>query len=214
MKGESKKEVKGNASRPDSDELNRQAQMNAVWQRIEKKARSQGKKKKLDREKLAFRVILPIFIIESIALVALVVMVGLGFVGFSGKTREAKTVSVYNVCGQGIVDEYNDILQNYASGSDDYTTRMGDLIDKIESTRYASNDATCQYIILHDAIANVDEAKAEDSLGLLEDLSAKGVYPNTSLLGIYPLEILRESVDSIKEYNNDPSSSGDTDGWG
>lgn len=214
MKGESKKEVKGNASRPDSDELNRQAQMNAVWQRIEKKARSQGKKKKLDREKLAFRVILPIFIIESIALVALVVMVGLGFVGFSGKTREAKTVSVYNVCGQGIVDEYNDILQNYASGSDDYTTRMGDLIDKIESTRYASNDATCQYIILHDAIANVDEAKAEDSLGLLEDLSAKGVYPNTSLLGIYPLEILRESVDSIKEYNNDPSSSSDTDGWG
>ena len=214
MKGESKKEVKGNASRPDSDELNRQAQMNAVWQRIEKKARSQGKKKKLDREKLAFRVVLPIFIIESIALVALVVMVGLGFVGFSGKTREAKTVSVYNVCGQGIVDEYNDILQNYASGSDDYTTRMGDLIDKIESTRYASNDATCQYIILHDAIANVDEAKAEDSLGLLEDLSAKGVYPNTSLLGIYPLEILRESVDSIKEYNNDPSSSGDTDGRG
>ena len=201
-------------SRPDSDELNRQAQMNAVWQRIEKKARSQGKKKKLDREKLAFRVVLPIFIIESIALVALVVMVGLGFVGFSGKTREAKTVSVYNVCGQGIVDEYNDILQNYASGSDDYTTRMGDLIDKIESTRYASNDATCQYIILHDAIANVDEAKAEDSLGLLEDLSAKGVYPNTSLLGIYPLEILRESVDSIKEYNNDPSSSGDTDGRG
>ena len=214
MKGESKKEVKGNVSRPDSDELNRQAQMNAVWQRIEKKARSQGKKKKLDREKLAFRVVLPIFIIESIALVALVVMVGLGFVGFSGKTREAKTVSVYNVCGQGIVDEYNDILQNYASGSDDYTTRMGDLIDKIESTRYASNDATCQYIILHDAIANVDEAKAEDSLGLLEDLSAKGVYPNTSLLGIYPLEILRESVDSIKEYNNDPSSSGDTDGRG
>lgn len=214
MKGESKKVVKDNASRPDSDELNRQAQMNAVWRRIEKKARSQGKKKKMDREKLAFRIILPIFILENVALVVLLIMICFGLVGFSSKTREAKTVSVYNVCGQGIVDEYNDILQNYASGSDDYTTRMGDLIDKIESTRYASNDATCQYIILHDAIANADEAKAEDSLGLLEDLSAKGVYPNTSLLGIYPLEILRESVDSIKEYNNDPSSSGNTDGWG
>ena len=112
MKGESKKEVKDNASRPDSDDLNRQAQMNAVWQRIEKKARSQGRKKKLDREKLAFRVILPIFIIESIMLVALAAMVGLGFVGFSGKAPSAKTVSVYNVCDQDIVDEYNNIVKN------------------------------------------------------------------------------------------------------
>lgn len=214
MKGESKKEVKDNVSRPDSDELNRQAQMNTVWQRIEKKARSQSRKKKLDREMLAFRVILPIFILENVALVVLFIMICFGLVGFSGKAREAKTVSVYNVCGQDIVDEYNDILQNYASGSDDYTMRMDTLIDKIESTEYASNDATCQYIVLHNAIANVDETKADDSLELLEDLSAKGVYPNTSILGIYPLDVLRESVDSIKTYNDDPSSGGDTDGWG
>ena len=143
MKGESKKVVKDNASRPDSDELNRQAQMNAVWQRIEKKARSQGRKKKLDREKLAFRVILPIFIIESIVLVVLVVMVGLGFVGFSGKAPSAKTVSVYNVCGQDIVDEYNSLIT--IEDSDEYSNKLIELGNEVAKRSNANDDATCQY---------------------------------------------------------------------
>ena len=198
MKGESKKEAKDNASRPDSDELNRQAQMNAVWQRIEKKARSQSKKKKLDREKLAFRIILPIFIIESIALVVLVVMVGLGFVGFSGKAPSARTVSVYNVCGQDIVDEYNNIVTSDAIDSS-YYDKLNQIREKVDSLEHSDDDATCQYVIIRSSVANSDVDAAGNAFDKYQSLAEKGVYPNPNLMGQTSVESLRIQVDSLRE---------------
>ena len=194
MKGESKKEVKDNASRSDSDELNRQAQMNAVWQRIEKKARSQGRKKKLDREKLAFRVILPIFIIESIVLVALVVMVGLGFVGFSGKAPSAKTVSVYNVCGQDIVDEYNSLIT--IEDSDEYSNKLIELGDKVAKRSNANDDATCQYVIMQSSLQQHDGEKAKNAVDRLNHLASQGVYPNNNIYGL----MTSSEIDSMASY--------------
>ena len=194
MKGESKKEVKDNVSRSDSDELNRQAQMNAVWQRIEKKARSQGRKKKLDREKLAFRVILPIFIIESIVLVALVVMVGLGFVGFSGKAPSAKTVSVYNVCGQDIVDEYNSLIT--IEDSDEYSNKLIGLGDKVAKRSNANDDATCQYVIMQSSLQQHDGEKAKNAVDRLNHLASQGVYPNNNIYGL----MTSSEIDSMASY--------------
>lgn len=194
MKGESKKEVKGNASRPDSDELNRQAQMNAVWQRIEKKARSQGKKKKLDREKLAFRVILPIFIIESVVLVVLVVMVGLGFVGFSGKAPSAKTVSVYNVCGQDIVDEYNSLIT--IEDSDEYSNKLIELGNEVAKRSNADDDATCQYVIMQSSLQQHDGEKARNAVDRLNHLASQGVYPNNNIYGL----MTSSEIDSMVSY--------------
>lgn len=194
MKGESKKEVKGNASRPDSDELNRQAQMNAVWQRIEKKARSQGKKKKLDREKLAFRVILPIFIIESMVLVVLVVMVGLGFVGFSGKAPSAKTVSVYNVCGQDIVDEYNSLIT--IEDSDEYSNKLIELGNEVAKRSNADDDATCQYVIMQSSLQQHDGEKARNAVDRLNHLASQGVYPNNNIYGL----MTSSEIDSMASY--------------
>ena len=194
MKGESKKEVKDNVSRSDSDELNRQAQMNAVWQRIEKKARSQGRKKKLDREKLAFRVILPIFIIESIVLVALVVMVGLGFVGFSGKAPSAKTVSVYNVCGQDIVDEYNSLITT--EDSDEYSNKLIELGDKVAKRSNANDDATCQYVIMQSSLQQHDGEKAKNAVDRLNHLASQGVYPNNNIYGL----MTSSEIDSMASY--------------
>ena len=194
MKGESKKEVKGNASRPDSDELNRQAQMNAVWQRIEKKARSQGRKKKLDREKLAFRVILPIFIIESIVLVVLVVMVGLGFVGFSGKAPSAKTVSVYNVCGQDIVDEYNSLIT--IEDSDEYSNKLIELGNEVAKRSNADDDATCQYVIMQSSLQQHDGEKARSAVDRLNHLASQGVYPNNNIYGL----MTSSEIDSMASY--------------
>lgn len=194
MKGESKKEVKGNASRPDSDELNRRAQMNAVWQRIEKKARSQGKKKKLDREKLAFRVILPIFIIESIVLVVLVVMVGLGFVGFSGKAPSAKTVSVYNVCGQDIVDEYNSLIT--IEDSDEYSNKLIELGNEVAKRSNADDDATCQYVIMQSSLQQHDGEKARNAVDRLNHLASQGVYPNNNIYGL----MTSSEIDSMASY--------------
>ena len=194
MKGESKKEVKDNVSRSDSDELNRQAQMNAVWQRIEKKARSQGRKKKLDREKLAFRVILPIFIIESIVLVALVVMVGLGFVGFSGKAPSAKTVSVYNVCGQDIVDEYNSLIT--IEDSDEYSNKLIELGDKVAKRSNANDDATCQYVIMQSSLQQHDGEKAKNAVDRLNHLASQGVYPNNNIYGL----MTSSEIDSMASY--------------
>lgn len=194
MKGESKKVVKDNASRPDSDELNRQAQMNAVWQRIEKKARSQGKKKKLDREKLAFRVILPIFIIESMVLVVLVVMVGLGFVGFSGKAPSAKTVSVYNVCGQDIVDEYNSLIT--IEDSDEYSNKLIELGDEVAKRSNADDDATCQYVIMQSSLQQHDGEKARNAVDRLNHLASQGVYPNNNIYGL----MTSSEIDSMASY--------------
>lgn len=194
MKGESKKEVKGNASRPDSDELNRQAQMNAVWQRIEKKARSQGKKKKLDREKLAFRIILPIFIIESIALVVLVVMVGLGFVGFSGKAPSARTVSVYSVCGQDIVDEYNSLIT--IEDSDEYSNKLIELGNEVAKRSNADDDATCQYVIMQSSLQQHDGEKARNAVDRLNHLASQGVYPNNNIYGL----MTSSEIDSMASY--------------
>ena len=194
MKGESKKEVKGNASRPDSDELNRQAQMNAVWQRIEKKARSQGRKKKLDREKLAFRVILPVFIIESMVLVVLVVMVGLGFVGFSGKAPSAKTVSVYNVCGQDIVDEYNSLIT--IEDSDEYSNKLIELGNEVAKRSNADDDATCQYVIMQSSLQQHDGEKARNAVDRLNHLASQGVYPNNNIYGL----MTSSEIDSMASY--------------
>lgn len=194
MKGESKKEVKGNASRPDSDELNRQAQMNAVWQRIEKKARSQGRKKKLDREKLAFRVILPIFIIESMVLVVLAVMVGLGFVGFSGKAPSAKTVSVYNVCGQDIVDEYNSLIT--IEDSDEYSNKLIELGNEVAKRSNADDDATCQYVIMQSSLQQHDGEKARNAVDRLNHLASQGVYPNNNIYGL----MTSSEIDSMASY--------------
>lgn len=194
MKGESKKEVKDNASRADSDELNRQAQMNAVWQRIEKKARSQGKKKKLDREKLAFRIILPIFIIESIVLVVLVVMVGFGFVGFSGKAPSARTVSVYNVCGQDIVDEYNSLIT--IEDSDEYSNKLIELGNEVAKRSNADDDATCQYVIMQSSLQQHDGEKARNAVDRLNNLASQGVYPNNNIYGL----MTSSEIDSMASY--------------
>ena len=70
-------------------------------------------------------------------------MVGLGFVGFSGKAPSARTVSVYNVCGQDIVDEYNSLIT--IEDSDEYSNKLIELGNEVAKRSNADDDATCQY---------------------------------------------------------------------
>ena len=186
----------------------KQAQMSAVWSRIEQKATAEGKLKPKDKpvkvktipvNKAAVWTTLPIFVIENILLLVLIVSALLGFVSFSTKAPEAKTVAVYNVCGD-LVDEYNEKLyaEDYSLDETDKTAQ--EFIDKIKGLDNADKDATCQHILIESALALDDIATAESSYKTLVDLEDKGVYPSNRLFDATASENLRKSIDAAKEY--------------
>lgn len=186
----------------------KRAQMSAVWSRIEQKATAEGKLKPKDEpvkvktitvNKVAVWAILPIFVVENILLLVLVVSALLGFIGFNTKSPEAKTVAVYNVCGD-LVDEYNERLyaEDYSLDETDKTAQ--EFINKIKSLDNSDKDATCQHILIESALALDDIATAESSYKTLVDLEDKGVYPSNRLFDATTSENLRKSIDAAKEY--------------
>lgn len=179
-------------------DADKQAQMNAVWQRIEKKSGGATKKPK----NLAFKIILPIFILENIGLAVLAVLLLIGTIGFSTKAPEAKTVSVYNVCGRDMVDEYNQIYSGYDIGSEDYNTKLSDLASRAAAQKHSSDDATCQYIILEDALNKQNVGDARSAVDRMSLLAEDGVYPSNEIVGMWTLDNLEQYVKSIEDISS------------
>ncbi|MDO4271819.1 MAG: hypothetical protein Q4C83_02460 [Candidatus Saccharibacteria bacterium] len=181
------------------------AQMNAVWKRIEKKAKAKERKeagknpekRAAAKRDLAFRIILPIFIIENVALLVLLVTVLLGFVAIGAKQPAAKTANIYNVCGSDIVTEYNQIYLQ--PDADDYSEKLQSLVDKVSDDANFTDDATCQYIAFESYLANDDYSSAKKALDNFVRLNEQGVNPSNSLSGTM-------STENMKEYYEQASS--------
>ena len=196
-----------NSTAVDAD---KQAQMNAVWQRIEQKSAAGNDAKK--HRNLAFKIILPIFVLENIGLVILLILLLVGVVSLNTKAPEAKTVAVYNVCGD-LVDQYNELQAGtYEYGDDSYSDGVANLAGTIQGREHANDDATCQYLLIQASIQALNGSEAQKALDRYSELVDKGVNPSPDITNFRSSDILEQTVNAINGDYDTPEE--DSDGMG
>lgn len=205
----------GNKSaKPNGADAVKQAEMDAVWRRIEQKAKpaSNGPttgKKKLPAKELAFRIIVPIFAVESVLLVVLLVAMLVGTIGFSAKAPVARTVSVYNVCSD-LVDQYNNLLTgDYTNSDTTYADGIAAIADEINQREHTDRDATCQYLLIQANIQAMDGQQASQALDTYESLIDEGINPSPNLINLQSTSSLETSIKAATGELSNPDDGAD-----
>ena len=131
---------------------------------------------------------------------AVVVIVGsaavLGYIYGGVKTPEQRALVYYNVCGNDIIDKFNDSM----SSPDNLKKVAGE----IEKKDHYADDATCVvalYFYHTTADANGHSQKTDDLYNKIKNLSDKGIYASGRLkvpVNVEQLNLLR-SKQSVPE---------------
>lgn len=133
----------------------------------------------------------------SLAVVIIVsAAVALGYIYGGVKTPEQRALVYYNVCGNDIIDKFNDSMSS--------PDNLKKVVGEIEKKNHHADDATCVvalYFYYTTADANGHSQKTDELYSKIKNLADKGIYASGRLkapVNVEQLGLLR-SKQSVPE---------------
>jgi hypothetical protein len=104
------------------------------------------------------------------------------------------------VCGNDIVERYNDATLFKPTTGGGYAMNMKDLnslTTEIQNRAYYQQDPTCQTILFWDALYDDDVSRAKIASDEVRNLYNKGLYVNSDVLNPISLSAMEETVNEM-----------------
>ncbi len=127
------------------------------------------------------------------AVIAGLVFSGLVYIGI--KNPKQNITLVYQVCGNNIIDRYNQIRARQPetdAENQQYEADFNELANEIQALADSTKDPTCQYMLFSNYQRQGDVVNMKQTAGLIVEMNKEGQYVNGEIdIDLYSIPTLR-----------------------